>query len=107
MTELKPCPFCGSAEGRLNPVENHEGTWWVDCENCFCEGPWSKTKEYAIAAWNTRHYPRCKDCRWWNDSYTCPDDWLEFEDWCGHDLLRGKIKGEGPDFGCVRWEAKG
>jgi hypothetical protein len=63
---LKPCPFCGTdAEKKLSqfqeessycidvfPAVENEG-FAVGCK-CLCSGPIGRTKEEAIAAWNTR-----------------------------------------------------
>ena len=49
MTELKPCPFCGSRD-----VESW-GKYWVVvvCLACGARGP-SEVGAAAIAAWNER-----------------------------------------------------
>lgn len=62
--ELKPCPFCGSTD--LDPDDRFGGPYpfavccWPadggdkhDCQDGFV-GPAGKTREAAIAAWNTR-----------------------------------------------------
>ena len=52
MTELKPCPFCGSTNVKI--MTNGEG-WWVECLKC---GAMSGIGEYsddeAIETWNRR-----------------------------------------------------
>lgn len=69
MTELKPCPFCGSGLARepgrytnasFSGVELMlgNGSWFVWCGTCCCEGRRSLDKAEAIAAWNTRAAPR-------------------------------------------------
>ena len=47
MTELKPCPFCGSKN-----VADMNG--WVQCLNCNATGPDNFDHLRAIEAWNRR-----------------------------------------------------
>ena len=57
MTELKPCPFCGSSN---IIVELYVTGCNVKCKSCGAEGPIipnyanGRQKEQAITAWNTR-----------------------------------------------------
>ena len=60
MTELKPCPFCGSEDAQVK-LYSEKGVrfWYVSCENCEISlDPmfWNdnQTKEEAIAKWNRR-----------------------------------------------------
>lgn len=48
---LKPCPFCG----HKSEVGKVGDEWRVIClrSNC-CMGPWRKSEEWAITAWNRR-----------------------------------------------------
>lgn len=53
--QLKPCPFCGSKNVKVHGYDK----FWVECEECNCEGPSPSTgvfydEESAIAAWNRR-----------------------------------------------------
>lgn len=56
---LKPCPFCGDtmfltiASSRF--TETLAG-WQVEC-GCHIYGPFERTREEAITAWNTRPTP--------------------------------------------------
>jgi len=50
MSELKPCPFCGSE----HVVCTKPTTWQVWCTDCKCIGPWKTEREDAIEAWNRR-----------------------------------------------------
>lgn len=66
MTELLPCPFCGS-EAELHPAydidtDDVDG-YFVICRNKNCTA-WPETAEYpteaeAIEAWNTRAERTC------------------------------------------------
>jgi len=55
VSDLKPCPFCGSSYVSLFPPEDEIDICWIQCENIACEadGP-KKSTEEAIAHWNTR-----------------------------------------------------
>ena len=60
-TQLKPCPFCGSAHGpevhRGQIVGTRDnGHRFVRCTNCGATGTY-KSEADAIEAWNTRHDP--------------------------------------------------
>jgi Lar family restriction alleviation protein len=59
MSELKPCPFCGSHN--VGEFKNHfpgEGEFYgVCCGNCDASTksyPGFRTPEEAVAAWNRR-----------------------------------------------------
>lgn len=48
---LKRCPFCGSkAVGCRNTELDMD--WHVKCYSCGSEGPFERTKDEAIEAWN-------------------------------------------------------
>jgi len=60
MSELKPCPFCGSKPKiftlkRKGYVDIH----YIECVNRKCNEPFSKAydEEEVVKKWNTRHYP--------------------------------------------------
>ncbi len=57
MTEaLKPCPFCGGEPFSFEDY-GHSTAWEVGCSNSQCRVEphvWEKTKDEAIASWNTR-----------------------------------------------------
>ncbi|MBY3432875.1 restriction alleviation protein, Lar family [Rhizobium laguerreae] len=55
---LVACPFCGG-EDKLRLADNADPssmTHWVTCDKkgCECDGPWRKSPEAAVEAWNTR-----------------------------------------------------
>jgi hypothetical protein len=52
------CPFCQS-DDQCRIADNAESsapTFWVTCDakGCECDGPWRKTEEAAVEAWNAR-----------------------------------------------------
>jgi Lar family restriction alleviation protein len=61
---LAPCPFCGLTDkdtvshdmGRVAAVAMHSYPqgYRVECEGCFCNGPWHHNHPEAIVAWNRR-----------------------------------------------------
>lgn len=54
VSELLPCPFCGSDEVFVSQAV--QGSCWVVCENlrCGASGPTQLTPAAASAAWNSR-----------------------------------------------------
>lgn len=62
MSDLVPCPFCGSIEkldiknSRLCDVGfcGNAKVWYVFCYGCQIRGPIKETKDQAITAWDTR-----------------------------------------------------
>lgn len=53
MTELKPCPFCGSKD-----LQMHTCSFYVQCKQCCADGPWNDDgEEAAIEDWNARYNP--------------------------------------------------
>ena len=70
MSELKPCPFCGS-KGVLNQKEC-VGTWIVECSNQTCFASYMIGWDYdspleAVKAWNTRagDVENCDTCKYY------------------------------------------
>jgi len=55
MSELKPCPFCGSTclEIYGNKCQG-KGRYWVACVICGAQLYTTQTREAAVAAWNKR-----------------------------------------------------
>ena len=60
MSELKPCPFCGSAPRMHNeswPIDregNKAKTFWVRCGKCGSCSDEYPTAEATANAWNRR-----------------------------------------------------
>ena len=58
MSELKPCPFCGRAEGGLFVDTDEIGWHYVWCApsdgGCGATGPGGVDDEHAIELWNRR-----------------------------------------------------
>ena len=60
MTELKPCPFCGSEDVKLRHYKVNGCDWWyVTCNQCrIAIDPmfWNNyvSREEAIEIWNKR-----------------------------------------------------
>ena len=54
MSELLPCPFCGSDEVFVSQAV--QGSCWIVCENMHCGaiGPTQPTPAEAAVAWNSR-----------------------------------------------------
>lgn len=52
------CPFCGSDDkfGIENNADPGSMTYWVTCfqKGCESDGPWRKSEEAAVEAWNAR-----------------------------------------------------
>lgn len=48
MSELKPCPFCGSRDVEMCQSDDY----FVKCEECGAQGPLRFHKENARKAWN-------------------------------------------------------
>ena len=52
MTELKPCPFCGSKAMMLSWKET--GEYWVQCEECEMKTDTHYDPKIAALVWNRR-----------------------------------------------------
>ncbi len=58
--KLKPCPFCGGTKinvyscfGMVFPKEKPQ-LWIAECVKCDAHGPFRKTEQGVIKAWNKR-----------------------------------------------------
>jgi Lar family restriction alleviation protein len=57
MSELKPCPFCGSKATRIVRVaiKYERQEWWRGkCDGCKCYGSIADKKDESIELWNRR-----------------------------------------------------
>lgn len=56
MTELNPCPFCGSKEvfAELDVESSASPFYSVNCSSCGAEGPTASSKNSCIELWNPR-----------------------------------------------------
>jgi Lar family restriction alleviation protein len=75
MTDLKPCPFCGSTN--ITAVEYIMGFWKHFCHECETEGPAGKTKDESLGRWNTRHGEkvyRVRGMRWHVEPFHTPTE---------------------------------
>lgn len=48
MSDIKPCPFCGSTDTEMKGLKRY----WAECFVCEATGPAESTRELAIEAWN-------------------------------------------------------
>jgi Lar family restriction alleviation protein len=62
--ELKPCPFCGSANVEVQAFRHGSECYTVRCDGCGALGPLKRSSagshiswDLAMEAWNTRHIP--------------------------------------------------
>ncbi|GEB79767.1 hypothetical protein DDE01_11820 [Desulfovibrio desulfuricans] len=58
MTELKPCPHCGSTRVALQARHPRILPYFVECSTCDARGARREDREAAIAAWNRRPVTR-------------------------------------------------
>lgn len=59
VSELKACPFCGGQPEVTSAISGSR--WYVECNNEDCVSMpdvSARTREYAVAAWNTRKEER-------------------------------------------------
>lgn len=54
MSELKPCPFCGSKPFRTPRSNGDSLGFGIICANCGCESPKGITDKKAREWWNKR-----------------------------------------------------
>lgn len=86
-----PCAFCGSD---IFHVDDDDVDWKVTCAHCHAVGPWMRTKDEAITAWNRRaalNAPaRVDENAGWQLIETAPN-------WVGDDTeaLVGQLNSEG------------
>lgn len=54
MSDLKPCPFCGSNIVELNSFLPWALFYWIECGRCGASGGRCQTVDKAVDAWNRR-----------------------------------------------------
>ena len=57
MTNLLPCPFCGTTPtlpGEWEFIQQPRNLWSIECDNCRCETGLTPNLDLAIELWNTR-----------------------------------------------------
>ena len=54
MTELKPCPFCGSYRVAIKKMYGFYGIYCDGCTTLHLDGRESRTIEGSIEKWNRR-----------------------------------------------------
>jgi Lar family restriction alleviation protein len=108
MSDLKSCPFCGSAA----IVKDLGDATFVCCVDCDAStAMWYESTGDATTAWNTRAESKetCDSCRWWEEkeagcgecdsgsnslgNFGFQENWMSI-DCCGS------------SFGCIHHEAK-
>lgn len=52
MSTLKPCPFCGEKDIKMDNNENH--LMYVQCLRCGCKYGYTITEQKIIESWNQR-----------------------------------------------------
>lgn len=62
MTDLKPCPFCGSGTKLVKQIEGRYALarYSVSCNGCGLVAFYEATEAEAIAAWNARAERTCR-----------------------------------------------
>lgn len=75
MSDLKPCPFCGSTNLKTHVYKGEEPDAFVQCHDCSSTGPSGEGETGAIEAWNRHAQPAQAghDCycgrKWKHTSY--------------------------------------
>ena len=101
MSELKPCPFCGSEASLVWMDDEELDLCWVECGRCGASTVFCGQPELAIDAWNTRAERTChvvKNSR----KYVLSDGTELFDDGCS--ICNGYI-GAGENY-CSQCGAK-
>lgn len=58
MSDLLPCPFCGSSHVALKSKGAPRETYvaCIECDRCYCGGPFGRTAQQARDNWNLRSW---------------------------------------------------
>lgn len=97
--ELKPCPFCGGTDIKLDAVP--AVAQFYRCERCKAKGPYWIAGAGAKELWNVRPIlpKQCETCRWWREG----NGKVSFK--CLNEDVPGVLF-PGHDFGCTCHEAR-
>lgn len=71
--ELKPCPFCGSDEVKVQNFLSEAKYYGILCCECDTRACTHFDRESVIKAWNTRatECEKCKHIEKWCDHFCC------------------------------------
>ena len=95
MTDLKPCPFCGSEAEMKHEVSPEFGDIYnVQCECLRAQTQLYRTEAEAIAAWNARAERTCEEI-------VCCRDCEHYEDYGGCCMRRYQPMAVTPDGFCA------
>lgn len=63
MSELKPCPFCGSGDVAFWRIHEHgEQEGFISCKTCWADGPIEDSCTKAAESWNKRCFEIASFC---------------------------------------------
>lgn len=81
MTDLNPCPFCGSANVKTHEYHNPDEDAFCQCHDCSSCGPSARTAKGAAEAWNKAARPVQRGCaiRLTRDPRGMCEVWLCFD----------------------------
>ena len=84
MSELRPCPFCGSDALKISP-NVHTQLLRVQCESCWATSVTSNKRSTVIEAWNRRAsaLPAVGDVERLAKAVLADCNWAKREQWCG------------------------
>jgi len=70
-SEIKPCQ-CGIIPRVHQDIIGNYRVKCIDCE------VWHETEQEAIKAWNTRHTPRCDECKYLDATGLCSELYAKY-----------------------------
>ena len=112
MSELKPCPFCGT-ESRFIGTEPDGGIWYISCGGCHANSQPVHGREKAITAWNTRATPSGTVITKSEDTWPADEMWVVIRNneglvWSEPFMEKWDARSKGmPELwiGCIWWPA--